>query len=299
MIPIHDDNPTTRSPILTLALIAACIGAFVWLMSLGPGTREWAAYTLGMVPAVLTGRIAVEPFLQGFRPELSVVTLMFLHGGWLHLGGNMLYLWIFGNNVEDRLGHGRFLALYLLAGLVGTAVHVASDPASGVPLVGASGAISGVLGAYLLLYPFARVRMIVPPFLFRTFKVPAWLFLGFWFVFQGIQVAGGLGQDGRPTLGEAEVAWSAHVGGFVAGMALLLLLRPRGVPLFTRPGQPARRGAVAAPWGGRTTRPTTRAAKSSSGPPTPARAVTGAVRNRTIDRTGGPSGRTGSRIVSR
>jgi membrane associated rhomboid family serine protease len=299
MIPLHDDNPTTRAPALTLALIAACVGAFGWLMSLDAGTREWAAYTLGTVPAVLTGRIAIEPFLQGFRPEWSVVTLMFLHGGWLHLGGNMLYLWIFGNNVEDRLGHGRFLALYLGAGLVGTAAHVAGDPTSEVPLIGASGAISGVLGAYLLLYPFARVRMIVPPFLFRTFKVPAWLFLGFWFVFQGIQMAGGLGQDGRPTLGEAEVAWTAHIGGFVAGMVLLLLLRPRGVPLFARPGQPTRRRAVATPWGGRVSRPTSRKSDPSPEPPTPVRSVTGAVRNRTIDRIGGPSGRTGSRIVSR
>lgn len=249
MIPIHDDNPITRPPVLTLGLIASCIAAFVWLITLDPGNREWAAYTLGAIPAVLTGRVDIAPFHPGFPAEASVITLMFLHADWLHLGGNMLYLWIFGNNVEDRLGHGRFLALYIVAGLAGTAAHVAANPASEVPLIGASGAVSGVLGAYLLLFPHARVKMIVPPFLFRTFRVPAWLFLGFWFVFQGFKVAG---SPDAALADEGGVAWLAHVAGFVAGMALLLLLRPKGVPLFARPGQAARSAPVAprpAPWG--------------------------------------------------
>ena len=256
MIPIHDDNPTTRTPALTLLLIAGCIGAYVWFVSLDLGSQEGVVYTLGAVPALLTGEVTFQPYFDGFPAPASVVTMLFMHAGLVHLGGNMLYLWIFGNNVEDRLGHGRFLALYLLAGLAGTAAHVASNPASDVPLIGASGAISGVLGAYLLLYPFARVRMIVPPFLFRTFHVPAWAFLGFWFVLQIYNAAGDVylatGVEGVP---EGGVAWSAHAAGFVAGIVLLLVLKPAGVTLFARrAGSPARdRGATTrakpGPWG--------------------------------------------------
>jgi membrane associated rhomboid family serine protease len=288
MIPLHDDNPITRTPVLTVALVVACVGAFIWLMGLDDGSREWAAFTLGAVPAVLAGEASLEPYFAGFPPEASVLTLMFLHAGWLHLGGNMLYLWIFGNNVEDRLGHGRFLALYLIAGLVGTAAHIAADPASEVPLIGASGAVSGVLGAYLLLYPHARIKMIFPPFLFRTFRVPAWLFLGFWFVFQGLNAAGGfdLASEG-PVAAEGGIAWMAHVGGFVAGMVLLLVLRPAGVPLFARPGQRARAPGAPAPWG--------KSAGDPASPPSPAGRIVGGGPTGTIRRTDPPPGR----IVSR
>ncbi|MEX2649800.1 MAG: rhomboid family intramembrane serine protease [Alphaproteobacteria bacterium] len=258
MIPIHDDNPTSRAPILTLGLIAACIGAFVWLSDLSFIDQYSALVAFGVVPAAVTGQLALRsPYLDGFPPEAAFLTMMFLHAGWLHLGGNMLYLWIFGNNVEDRLGHGRFVALYLVAGVAATAAYIMLNPSSDVPLIGASGAISGVLGAYLLLYPFARIRMIVPPFLFRTFKVPAWLFLGFWFVFQSFAAAGDavIAED-IPTGG---VAWSAHVAGFLTGIVLLLMLRPKGVMLFNRGGGGRRKASGSArtgaptrpgPWGG-------------------------------------------------
>jgi membrane associated rhomboid family serine protease len=151
---------------------------------------------------------------------------MFLHGGLLHVGGNMLYLWIFGDNVEDTLGHGRFLAFYLLSGIIAAVAQTAVDPTSSVPMIGASGAISGVLGAYLVLFPYATVLTLITfVFFFRLVRIPAIVVLGLWFV---VQFFNGLGSVHTPG-GEAGVAWFAHIGGFLAGMALLLIVRPRRV----------------------------------------------------------------------
>jgi membrane associated rhomboid family serine protease len=296
MIPIHDDNPTTRAPIVTILLIAASIVAFGWFQGLDAIEREWALLSLGGVPAVITGQTTLgASYIPDLPPQASLVTLMFLHAGWLHLGFNMLFLWIFGNNVEDRLGHVRFLILYLGAGLAGSLVHVALDPSSTVPIIGASGAVSGALGAYLLLYPFARVRMIVPPFIFRTFQVPAWVFLIIWFVLQGVAAAGDIAID-SVTTGEPQggVAHPVHVAGFIAGAVLLLILRPKGVVLFHRRGKANQRVKTSRP------RPATHGSVPAAGS---ARGATPPERQATVVASKPPivhhAGRRPSRTVDR
>jgi len=230
MFPVHDDNPTIGTPVATVALIGLNLAA--WVLLQGMGAAEPLASTicsLGLIPGELL-RLAAEgtqvPMGDGAVCVLTeragwhtVITSMFLHGGWLHLLGNLWFLWVFGNNVEDSMGHARFVAFYLLCGVAAAAAQVAVNPGSVVPMVGASGAISGVMGAYIVLYPRVRVHMftwIIIPF---RFVMPAWLMLGYWFL---LQVIGGL-----PTL-QAEsggVAFWAHAGGFVAGMLLIWLFR--------------------------------------------------------------------------
>ncbi|HEY5790492.1 MAG TPA: rhomboid family intramembrane serine protease [Gammaproteobacteria bacterium] len=182
-------------------------------------------YSFGMIPAVLFDRVALPDALARIPAEVTVLTSMFMHGGWLHLLGNLLYLWIFGNNVEDRFGHLRFLLFYLLCGIAAALAQALSAPGSEVPMVGASGAISGVLGAYLLLWPRARILVLVPlGIIFWTLRLPALVVLGLWFA---LQLVSSLATDP----GQGGVAFLAHVGGFVAGMVLLplfLLLGRRG-----------------------------------------------------------------------
>jgi rhomboid family protein len=224
VIPIRDDNPVRIVAFVTWGLIAANVGAFVLQLMYG-AQAERVVYGLGAVPAFLTGRApAAAPGLVWLTP----VTSLFLHGGLLHLGGNMLYLWIFGNNVEEAMGHGRFLAFYLLCGVVATGGHVLANPASNLPVIGASGAISGVLGAYLLLFPHARVLTLIPlGFFTRLVYIPAIVLLGFWIL---LQVVSGLltPQNG------AGVAWFAHIGGFLAGLVLVVPFKRRGVRLLGR-----------------------------------------------------------------
>ncbi|GIX21858.1 MAG: hypothetical protein KatS3mg121_0641 [Gammaproteobacteria bacterium] len=185
------------------------------------------------MPAALFGTVP-PPVPPAVDPWLTVFTSMFMHGGFMHLAGNMLYLWIFGNNVEDALGHGRFIVFYLLCGVVAAFAQALPDPASPIPMVGASGAISGVLGAYLLLYPYARVLVAVPlGFYITTVYLPAGLVLSLWFLFQFISSLFAAGQQGG-------VAFRAHLGGFVAGMVLLPLFKRRGLRLF-HPPRPRRR----------------------------------------------------------
>ncbi len=229
MIPLHDDNPTSLTPFVTVGLIVVCVAVFLWQVSLPPAAMEAALYGYGMIPAVLFGERELAPGLAAIPVELSVVTSMFLHGGWMHLIGNMLYLWIFGNNVEDAMGHGRFVAFYLLCGLAAAFAQAFQDPGSTVPMIGASGAIGGVLGAYLLLYPQARVLVLIPlGFFFYTLRIRALYVLGFWFLLQFLQSAMTAGQQGG-------VAYWAHIGGFVAGMALIVPFRRKGFPLFAGP----------------------------------------------------------------
>ncbi len=229
MIPLHDDNPTTLRPIVTVGLIAACAAVFLWQVSLPPAAMEAALYGYGMIPAVLFGERDLPPELARIPAELSVVTSMFLHGGWMHLIGNMLYLWIFGNNVEDAMGHVRFIVFYLLCGLAAAFAQALQNPGSIVPMIGASGAIGGVLGAYLLLYPKARVLVLVPfGFYMHMMRIPALVALGFWFVLQFIQSALSSGQGGG-------VAYWAHIGGFVAGMVLIVPFRKKSFRLFAGP----------------------------------------------------------------
>ncbi len=215
MIPIRDKNRSLTTPMINYLLIGVCVLVFLYELSLG-GREEAFFGRFAVTPhAVVLGLGGQAPIVPSFLP---MVTSMFLHGGWIHLLGNMLYLYIFGDNVEDRLGHGRYLCFYLLCGVGSAAAQVWSNPDSEVPLIGASGAIAGVLGAYLLLYPRARILTIIPlVILFPIVEVPAFMFLGFWFVLQFVQayLTGGLEESG------GGVAWWAHAGGFVFGACLL------------------------------------------------------------------------------
>jgi membrane associated rhomboid family serine protease len=221
MIPLHDLNPTTRKPIVTVALIVTCVLVFLWQSSLGPQQGAAAVYSFGFIPAVLFTDASLPAELARVPATMTLLTSMFLHGGFMHLAGNMLYLWIFGNNIEDACGHVRFALFYALCGLAAAFAQALPDPASEIPMIGASGAISGVLGAYLLLFPHARVYTLVPiGFVFFTTIKAGWL-LGFWFVFQ---LLSGIGSNPA----EGGVAFWAHIGGFVAGMALIWPFREKG-----------------------------------------------------------------------
>jgi membrane associated rhomboid family serine protease len=214
MIPIRDDVPTRVAPVVVASLIAANAVVFLYEISLAAGEGADAGAVAefinrwGLIPREFL-RGAVEPNATEQKVWLTPITAMFIHGGLLHLVGNLLYLWIFGNNIEDLLGHGRFLVLYLACGLAAAAVQVASDPASYSATVGASGAISGVLGAYAVSYPTGRLRLLWP-----RVRVPAVGFLVLWIA---IQIVSGVGAWGEE---QAPVAWWAHVGGFGAGVAL-------------------------------------------------------------------------------
>jgi membrane associated rhomboid family serine protease len=236
MIPLHDDNPTTIPPIVTIAIIVLCSLVFLWQQTLPEDAATIAVYAYGVVPAVLFGNDSLPSDVARIPPELTILTSMFMHGGWLHIIGNMLYLWIFGNNIEDTLGHVRFVLFYLLCGAAAALVQSVINPHSEVPMIGASGAIAGVLGAYMVLFPSAHVLVLVPlGFFTQIMRLPALLVLGFWFVLQFIQ--GGLMAPGEG----GGVAYWAHIGGFVAGIVLIFLLRRR--PPATTPWP--RRG----PWG--------------------------------------------------
>jgi membrane associated rhomboid family serine protease len=226
MIPLHDDNPTVLTPYVTVGIIVACAAVFLWEISLSAADAERAIYALGLVPAVLFGESVLPPNVAVIPPVLSIVTSMFLHGGWLHLIGNMLYLWIFGNNIEDAMGHARFVVFYLLSGIAAALALAVQDPGSTLPMIGASGAIGGVLGGYILLFPHARVLVLIPlGFFFFTVRIPAVWALGLWFLMQFIYSAMTAGQVGG-------VAYWAHIGGFVAGLVLIVPFRNKAFPLL-------------------------------------------------------------------
>jgi membrane associated rhomboid family serine protease len=225
MIPLRDDNPSGTPQIVTIAFIVMCVLVFLWQLSFGTQGGQRIVYALGVVPASLLGQGQLPPELSLVSPWMTVFTSMFMHGGWMHLIGNMLYLWIFGDNVEDSMGHGRFVVFYLLCGIAAVLAQALPDPASTIPMVGASGAISGVLGAYLLLYPHARVLVAIPlGFLLHTMRIPAGLVLVLWF---GLQ----LFSSAMAQPGQGGVAFRAHIGGFVAGMILIPLFKQRRVRL--------------------------------------------------------------------
>ena len=233
MIPLRDDNPSAIVPIVSWVLIGACVLVFLWQLSLGPRESQIAVYALGVIPAVLFEGSRLPPELVLAPPLATVFTSMFLHGGWMHLIGNMLYLWIFGDNVEDSMGHGRFIVFYLLCGVAAVLAQSLPDTASEVPMIGASGAISGVLGAYLLLYPHARVLVLIPlGFFSQILHLRAGIVLGLWFALQ-------LFNSLITPPGGGGVAFGAHIGGFVAGLALLPLFKRRGVRLW-HPGRSSR-----------------------------------------------------------
>ncbi len=234
MIPLRDDNPTELRPVVTVIMITVCTLVFVWETGLPAEEQERIFYGLGMVPGTLLGGAPLPPGTHLVPAPLTLVTSMFLHGGWLHLIGNMLYLWIFGNNVEDAMGHWRFLLFYLLTGVLAALAQALADPDSTLPMIGASGAISGVLGAYLVLYPQARVLVAIPiGFFIHTMRVPAWAMIMFWFfwqVFGSLMVASTQGDGGG-------VAFLAHLGGFFAGMLLVFRFRRPGVGILNPPSR--------------------------------------------------------------
>jgi membrane associated rhomboid family serine protease len=221
MIPLKDDNPSSIAPVVTIAFVIACVLVFLWELSAGASGSERIFYALGVVPAVLLGREQLPAELTLVPAWATVFTSMFMHGGWMHLIGNMLYLWIFGDNVEDSMGHVRFIVFYLLCGVAAVFAQALPDPQSTVPMVGASGAISGVLGAYLLLYPHARVLVAIPfGFFLHTTRIPAGLVLVLWF---GLQLLSNV--MAQP--GQGGVAFRAHIGGFIAGMLLIPFFKQR------------------------------------------------------------------------
>ena len=225
MIPLRDDNPSELRPVVSIALIVACVLMFLYQLT-APLGREAVVYSLGLIPSVLFGRDHLPVELAIVPPSVTILTSMFLHGGCMHLIGNMLYLWIFGDNVEDAMGHGRFTLFYLLCGVAAALAQAIPEPGSTVPMVGASGAISGVLGAYLLLYPHARVFVVIPiGFMVQTAHLKAGIVLVFWF---GLQLLSNM----LTAPGSGGVAFRAHIGGFIAGMVLVPLFKRRGYRLF-------------------------------------------------------------------
>lgn len=231
MFPYHDENQTLRPALITLLFIA--LNVLAWVLVQGAGSPLALARSicnLGLIPGELTGMLRPGmrfPLGDGLvcvidegREASHVLTSMFLHGSWMHLLGNMWFLWLFGNNVEDSMGRGRFVVFYLVCGVAAALAQVVTSPSSGVPMVGASGAISGVMGGYLLLYPTARVFCFIPPFFF-TIALPAWTMLLYWL---GLQFVGGLSALGGE---EGGVAFWAHAGGFVAGLVLVRLFARR------------------------------------------------------------------------
>lgn len=230
MIPLRDTNPRRIFPFVTYALVAVNILAFLWELSLG-SQLERALFAVSFIPARfwITGNWVAD--------LMTIVVSMFLHGGLLHIGSNMLYLWIFGDNIEDRLGHGKFLVFYLLCGYLATLAHAFASPGSRVPAIGASGAIAGVLGAYLILFPHARVLTVIPIFFFITLReLPAVIILGLWFVLQLFSGVGSLGVTDAQDMGG--VAYFAHIGGFVAGLLLIGLFGGMRGPRRREPPPP-------------------------------------------------------------
>ena len=236
MIPLRDANPTRRTPLVTLVLVVACLLVWAWELTLLSTTGESALDAFitrwGIVPADLTAAWAAGDWVSA--ETATLVTSQFLHGGWLHVLGNLLFLWIFGNNIEDRFGRLRFLAFYLVGGIVAGLTQVAIDPTSTIPTIGASGAIAAVLGAYLVLFPRARVTTaIFLIFFYQLIDIPAVFVLGFWFVLQLFDGLGSLGAMGAATTGG--VAFFAHIGGFVFGAAIALVYQA-----LTGGGRPGR-----------------------------------------------------------
>jgi rhomboid family protein len=226
VIPLRDRNPTRRTPVVTWALIALCFAAFAFELSItasgGDRALEQFFFQWGAVPADITAALERGDYLG--RPIVAIFTSMFLHGGWLHLLGNMLFLWIFGNNVEDRLGPIPYLIFYLVGGVAAALTQVVIDPQSNVPLVGASGAIAACLGAYIVLFPGARILSLVfLGFFYQLLEVPAIILLGFWFLLQLVSGFGAIAETAQ-----GGVAFFAHIGGFVFGLAVGLLLRVVG-----------------------------------------------------------------------
>jgi len=211
MFPLRDTQPSHSRPVVTVLLIVVNMLAFLYETSLDDYSLNLLLESYGVVP----GRLYLP----------SLITSMFLHGGWMHVLGNMWFLWIFGDNIEDTMGRGKYLLFYLLSGVAAALTHIVLNPSSDLPTVGASGAIAGVMGAYLIKFPHSRILTLVPIFFFfTTFEVPAVLMLAYWFL---IQIFSGAGSIARTQASQGGVAWFAHVGGFLAGMLLVKIMGTR------------------------------------------------------------------------
>jgi membrane associated rhomboid family serine protease len=218
VIPFKDDNPTRTFPYVTIIIIGLNVAVFL-METLSPESSQQIVYSYGAIPYAITHFRSNQPI----PPVLTIFTSMFMHGGILHIAGNMLYFWIFGNNIEDELGHVRFIVFYLFCGVVAAYSYALTAPSSTVPMIGASGAISGILGAYLLLFPKARVHTLIFFGIFiQIVQVPALIVIGFWAI---IQLVSGLFTEGMQSQGG--IAWFAHVGGFITGLATIKLWLPR------------------------------------------------------------------------
>jgi len=230
-LPLKDDNPNSQTPIITWALIIICVLTFIWQSQLTQAESQITIFSYGIIPAHLFGVgnfSEINPMITPVPAWMTIFTSMFLHGGWMHLGSNMLYLWIFGDNVESAMGKTRFLIFYLLCGAIAAFGQSISDPGSSVPMIGASGAVFGVLGAYLILYPYANVKVLVWLLFFITIiNVPAWFVLSFWFIGQLISQAGN-------SSGDSGVAFLAHIFGFIGGLLLVFKMRKKGVMVFKK-----------------------------------------------------------------
>jgi len=226
LLPLRDDNPRTVTPVVNYAIIAACVAVYVWQSGLSDREGERAVYAYALIPGTLFGKVIVPHYVHRLPAIATIYTSMFMHGGWLHLIGNMWFLWIFGANVEASLGHRRYLIFYLLCGTAAAAAQIFADASSVLAMIGASGAISGILGAYLVLTPRANIKVLLLLIIFFTvINLPAFIVLGFWFLAQLLSQA--MSQAGEPG-----VAFAAHIGGFVAGMILVFFFRRRAVPVF-------------------------------------------------------------------
>ncbi|MDN5848502.1 MAG: rhomboid family intramembrane serine protease [Nitrococcus sp.] len=217
------DRPSAIPPLVNLGLVITCFSVFLWQLTLNPLAREHAVYALGTIPATLVGSGQLPAEVTVIPPLLTPLTSMFLHKDWLHLLGNLFYLWVFGEHVEDSMGHLRYLVFYFAAGIVAVMTQAFPDPYSTNPVIGASGAISGVLGAYMLLFPRANVLALIPlGRLTQLIRLPAVLVLSLWFILQLLLAAGS----------ESGTGFRAHIGGFIAGIALVPFFRRQGVPLW-------------------------------------------------------------------
>jgi membrane associated rhomboid family serine protease len=214
-------------PFVTYAVVGGCVLTFLWQLSLGEPGGQRAVYALGAIPAVIFGEARLPADIAMVPPLATVFTSMFMHGGWMHLIGNMLYMWIFADNIEDSMGHARFLLFYLICGVAAVLAQSLPNVSSQIPMIGASGAISGVLGAYLILFPRARVLVMIPlGFMLKAHYLPAAVVLGFYFILQVVMTALSKGGSG--------IAFAAHLGGFVAGAVLVPVFKHRRVALFSK-----------------------------------------------------------------
>ena len=229
MIPLKDDNPTYSKPVITYSILGICVLVFILQISSASYQSGKLFYSYGLIPAVLTGHKQLPAEIAMIAPELTLITSMFMHGGFMHLIGNMLYLWIFADNIEDELGPVKFICFYLLSGIAAALTQVFLNTQSTIPMIGASGAIGGVLGAYIVNHPKAKVIVLIPlGFFSQIVKIPALYVLGFWFILQFINSSLSSSEGGG-------VAYGAHIGGFIFGVVAILFFNKKNKPLHKTP----------------------------------------------------------------